>query len=552
MKTLFKSVLATALSLTIWSANAADKNLKPLTVAEKTNYEKTSTYEDVINFITELQKLSPYLRVQTLCTSAEGRDVPLVILGNPTPSSPSDLRYDDRMVVYIEANIHAGEVEGKEASLALARDIVTGSKLSFLDDLVILITPIFNPDGNEKMIENNRKSQNGPKAVGVRYNGQELDLNRDAMKLETPEVTALVTKILNKWDPALLIDCHTTNGSYHKEPVTYVWGYNPNGDLRIIDFMRTKMIPSIKEKMEKDFNILSVVYGNFMDYKNPEKGWVPAGPQVRYITNYTGLRNRLAILDENYTHADFKTRVKGAYALLNSSLLFCIENKDKIVDLITKADQETIARGLNPAPTDSFIVEYNMEAYKEKITLQGYEYEVTERKGSWPRVKKLDKERTYHIPYFCKYTAKKSVRLPFGYFIPIKSKTIESKLIKHGLVVEKLTEPVTVKVEAFKINELKASKLPYQGHYMHKIKGEFSTVEKTFPKGTIFVPTGQKLGSLAAYLLEPESDDGLVAWNFFDRYLVTQWGARFKTLPLYRVLEPVIFAKKQITSSCKK
>lgn len=548
MKTLFKFVLGISLLLSVYSANASDNNLKPLTTAEKTNYAKTSTYKDVMNFIKELQKLSPYISVQTLCTSAEGRDVPLIILGNPVPSSPSDLRYDGRMAVYIEANIHAGEVEGKEAVLALARDITTGSKLSMLNDLVILIAPIFNADGNEKFNATNRDSQNGPKECGVRFNGQELDLNRDAMKLESPEVNALVSKVLNKWDPALLIDCHTTNGSYHIEPVTYVWGFNPNGDLSIVDYMRRTMMPQVKTMMEKNYNILSVVYGNFMDYKNPEKGWVPAGPEVRYITNYTGLRNRLAILDENYTHADFKTRIKGAYALVSSSLEYCQQHKSEIINLISNADKKTVERGLNPAPTDSFIVKYNMEAYDKKITLQGYEYEIIKRKNVYPRIKKLDKRKTYHMPYFCKYTSKKSVRLPFGYLIPVFSKTIVKKLLKHGLVVEKLTEPVTLKVQTFKIQYLKASKLPYQGHYMHKIKGEFSTVEKVFQKGTIFVPTGQKLGSLAAYLLEPESNDGLVAWNFFDRYLVTEWGSRLKTLPVYKILKPATLAKKRLTS----
>ena len=546
MKNLSKSMLGFVLLILISSVYAADNSSAPLTTAEKTNYTKTSTYKEVMQFITDLQKITPYVKVQSLCTSAEGRDIPLVILGKPVPSSPLELRYDGRMVVYIEANIHAGEVEGKEAVLALARDITTGQKLSLLDDLVILIAPIFNADGNEKFSDKNRTSQNGPKEVGIRYNGQGLDLNRDAMKLETPEVTALVTKVLNKWDPALLIDCHTTNGSYHIEPVTYVWGFNPNGDRSIIDYMRKKMMPQVSTMMEKKYDILSVVYGNFMDYKNPEKGWVPAGPQVRYITNYTGLRNRLAILDENYTHADFKTRIKGAYALLASSLTFCQNHKNEILHLISDADKKTIRRGLNPSPADSFIVKYNMEALDEKITLRGYEYEIVKRKNAYPRIKKLDKERIYHMPYFCNFTSKKSVKLPFGYLIPVHSKIIEKKLLQHGLIVEKLTEPVTVKVETFKIKELIAPKRPYQGHYINRLKGEYSVIEKEFPKGTIFVPTGQKLGNLAAYLLEPESDDGFVAWNFFDRYLVTQWGSRYRTLPVYRMLEPKNMAKKQI------
>jgi len=540
----------TALSLMVLLFAAgtlhAGQDRKLQTVAEKSEYTKTSSHSDVMSFITELQKQTSLVRVQTLCMSPEGRKVPLLIIGDPVPSSPADIQKDNRLVVYIQANIHAGEVEGKEAALALARDMTTGTETGLLKDMVVLMTPIFNADGNEKFSDQNRQSQNGPKEVGVRYNGQQLDLNRDAIKLESPEVTAMVTKILNTWDPALLIDCHTTNGSYHQEPVTYVWGYNPNGDPRIIDFMRTKMNPYLKTAMEKDFGILAVEYGNFMDYRNPGKGWTPAGPQVRYITNYTGLRNRLAILDENYTHADYKTRVKGAYALLHSSLTFCSRNKEDIQNLLAQADAASIQRGIKPAQADSFIVEYNQEAYDKKITLRAYDFEIEERENSWPRIKKLDTKKTLHLPYYAKYTAKRSVKFPFGYLIPVYNKTLEQKLLQHGLVVEKLTEPVTLSVEEFSITDIKSGKRPYQGHYLCRLTGTSKTVEKTFGSGTLFVPTGQRLGSLAAYLCEPEMDDGLVAWNFFDRFLVSQWGSRFMTLPVYRVMAPANLAAEQI------
>ena len=174
----------------------------PVTTAESTDYKATSTYAEVLAFVRDLQKLSPLVRVETICTSAEGRDIPLLVIGKPLPEDPLALRYDKRVVVYFQANIHAGEVEGKESALMLARDIVLDPKLPYLDKIVLLIAPIFNADGNDKMDPRNRRGQVGPeKGSGVRHNGQNLDLNRDAMKLESPEIRGLVRNVLRRWDP---------------------------------------------------------------------------------------------------------------------------------------------------------------------------------------------------------------------------------------------------------------------------------------------------------------------------------------------------------------
>ena len=521
---------------------------KPLTVAESSDYTKTSRYQDVMQFIRTLQQSSPLLRVETLGRSTEGRDIPLMVLGNPVPQAPGDLQYDDRMVVYIQANIHAGEVEGKEASLMLARDILLNTDLPFLDDLVILIAPIFNADGNEKISKENRRRQAGPEGgVGVRYNGQKLDLNRDGVKLESPEIRGMVRQVLNRWDPVLLVDCHTTNGSYHEEPVTYTWSLNPNGDQRLVDHMRTEFMPFVQKRMEDEFGVLSIVYGNFLDQREPEKGWVTAGPQCRYITNYIGLRNRLSILNENYAYADYRMRVLGCYAFLHSVLEHCERSKETIVDLIRRADRETIRKGHQPEADDLFHIAYDREAYDEIVTIRGWEMEVVPREGSWPLVKKTDQKRTYRAPYFSKYVPNRSIAYPAGYFIDVKDPEVIGNLLDHGITVHLLSESVTVSVESFRPSEVKRADRLYQGHYNQTLKGEYISQEKTFPAGTVYVPTAQRLGILAAYLLEPESDDGLFVWNFFDRYLVAQWGSGLQMAPVHRLLKPKAFATETLT-----
>ncbi len=509
------------------------------TIAESSDFTVTSRYSDVMKFLKTLMGKSSSLRIETLCISSEGREVPLLILGTPPPTSPLELRHDKRLVVYIQANIHAGEIEGKEASLMLARDILLDKGSPYLDRLVILIAPIFNADGNEKISKENRRNQAGPEeGVGVRYNGQNLDLNRDGIKMESPEVQGLAKNVLNRWDPVLLIDCHTTNGSYHKEPVTYVWPLNPNGDLPLISHQREIMMPWVKKTLKNKYDTLSIPYGNFTDFKDPEKGWRPAGPQCRYITNYIGLRNRMALLLENYAYADYKTRVYGNYFFLRSVLDYCYDFHTAIRQLIQETDQRMIRKGSDPEASDRFATSYDLKPLKDPVTILGWEMEADPEARGYPRIRKTDIERTYTVPYFCDYSPKTSIPFPFAYLLTVSDADILAKLAQHGIIVEKLTVSATLEVDSFQITEVKGEERIYQGHRMNSVKGEYATETIDFPVGTIVVKTAQPLGNLAAYLLEAESDDGLLVWNFFDKYIVPQWRRGPQTYPVFRLLKP--------------
>ncbi len=521
---------------------------KPLTKAEATDFKATSRYADVMDFIFRLQRFTPDLRVETLCVSAEGRAVPLIVIGRPVPALPGALHDEKRGIIYIQANIHAGEVEGKEASLMLARDILLVDNHPYLDKLIILIAPIFNADGNEKISPDNRRNQPGPEqGVGVRPNGQNLDLNRDSMKLESPELRGLVANVLGRWDPLLLIDCHTTNGSYHEEVVTYSWGLNPNGDGGILAYQQDKMMPEIEAGLEKNYGTPAVGYGGFRDFRAPEKGWQTFEPQPRYVTNYIGLRNRFSILDENYVYADFKTRVSGNYNFLRAILDYCCAHLEELKRLVAEADRKAVLRGLRPSEKDLFFVDYELQPLKTPLTVHAYETEVIPRgEGQRPQVRRTDRVQVQTVPYFSDWVGKKAVRLPFAYVLGVGDADVVAVLLRHGLVVEKLEAEATLEVESFKFKEIKSGDRPYQGHRLNQVTGEYVLEKETFPAGTIIVPTAQPLGSLAAYLLEPESDDGLLVWNFFDRYIVPQWGREAQTYPVHRLLEPVNLASEII------
>ena len=508
-----------------------------LTVAEKTNYESTSRYGDVMSFINQLKSSSSQIRVETFAKTTEGRDLPLLIIANPMPKKPEDLINYKRIIIYIQANIHAGEVEGKEATLMFVRDLLKEKNPEALKNIVFLICPIFNADGNEKISPQNRTYQNGPKnGVGVRYNGQFLDLNRDAMKAESPEIRGVITNILNKWDPSVMMDCHTTDGSYHIEPTTFTWMANPDGDISLIAFMRDKMMPEMSGTLLNKYNVENCFYGEFIDMLAPEKGWIYDASEPRYVTNYVGLRNRLAILNENYVYADFKSRVNGCYCLIKSLTDYLNIHKDEIKHMLKVVDQKTVSRGLDPAVTDSFAIEYKLRPVSSPVTVKTFEAELATESNGRRNYRKTDRQKTVTVPYFIDYYPVKSVKLPYAYILDTFDPQIIGLLQTHGIKIEKLSVESKVEVERFNITELKGSQHLNQGHYNNTINGSFVKDTIEFAAGTLVVKTAQPLANVVSYLLEPQTNDGLVTWNFLDRYLVPQWGFGYNPYPVYKVI----------------
>ena len=511
-----------------------------LTIAEKSDFKSTATFDDVVQFIDKLKTQSKHIKVETLAVSEMGKEIPLLMLANPMPESPHDLKNDPRMVVYIQANIHAGEVEGKEASLMLARDLLKKMDAKIFDNLIILIVPILNADGNDQISKLNRTKQNGPEnGVGVRYNGQQLDINRDGLKVETPELKGLLSTVFNKWDPALTVDCHTTNGSYHEEPVTFTWMMNPNGDRNLINYMRDKMMPFVNNHLRDEYKVENCFYGEFIDRTKPEKGWISYASAPRYLTNYIGLRNRFSILNENYVYADYKTRVMGCYYLLHSILDYAAANAQEMKKAIAKADELCIQKGLNPNVKDSFAIEYKGVAVPEKITIKAFEAELYTDENGRRRYRKTDRKRTVTVPYIADYFPTKQIQFPFAYLINISDKKILENLNNHGIELERLSEDTKIKVDQFIYEEVKPETRINQGHYLNQVKGSFKTIEMDFKAGTYLVRTSQKLRNLIAYLLEPQSEDCLLKWNFFDRYQRPQWGSRYYPYPVYKVVAKI-------------
>ncbi|HUK14025.1 MAG TPA: M14 family metallopeptidase [Thermoanaerobaculaceae bacterium] len=508
----------------------------PVTVPEATGYARTSTYAEVMSFVEQVAAGSDLVAITTLATSSEGRAIPLVVLSREHVRTPEELRATGKPAMLVMANIHGGEVEGKEACQMLIRDVAGGQLAALLDRQVILVIPIFNVDGNE-MLGHNRHDK-GPELAGQRYNGQTLDLNRDYAKLETPEVRGLV-RLFSTWDPALFVDMHTTNGSYHREPVEYATCAGANAPQAIVDFMWKRLFPAAAAALKAQAGYDSVPYGEFVDGAHPEKGWVNDAIEPRYGTNYVGLRNRLAILDENYSYADFRTRVLASYAYVRAVLEFTGANAAEIAALVRRADAETAARfAAEPFATD---------AVPEKlwdVTVKGWGFTTEpttpeERsKYSWLgefKVKPTDVPRDYTVPYLARPTATRTIALPAGYVILPGEDDAVANLRAHGLVVEKLLASCRLAAERWTIERVEPAKSVFQGHVRLSLPGHFETAETDVPAGSTYVDMRQPLARLIPTLLEPAAPDSLAAWGFFDRVIVRQWSSEPAAYPVLRL-----------------
>ena len=481
------------------------------TVAEKSDYRATSRHADVVAYCKELAEKAPLVRLTEIGKSAEGRSLPLIILADPPVTTPDEATKTGKLVVMVFANIHAGEVDGKEAALMLARDIALGDDKSLLKDLVILVVPILNADGNERIDRKNRTSQNGPPdGVGVRTNADGFDLNRDFVKLETPEVRALASTI-NRWDPAVVVDLHTTNGSYHRYTLTYDGPRHPAADPDVIAAVRDQWLPAIGAAMEKDTGYKSFFYGNFSRDRSAWESY-PALP--RYGIQWVALRNRVGLLSESYSYASFKDRVLASRAYTRNIFRYVASRSAEVRKLLANADR----------PRDRIPVRTKAVTLGDR-TIFGF---VEEMKDG--RRRPTTETKDYKVPFVAGVEGTVLVQRPYAYLVPASFTTAIDALKRHGIAVAELTADTELDVQGYRVEKLTKAEGVFQKHNVVTVEVARRDEKRTVPAGTVVVRTDQKLGTLAAYLLEPQAEDGLTTWNFFDAGL-----AEGRDFPLVRV-----------------
>lgn len=489
---------------------------------EKSNFEKTSTYGDVMNFINAIKGKSPYIQISTLGKSPMGKEIPFVILSNPSVSTPEQAKASGKPVVYIQGNIHAGEVEGKEAVMMMIRDILLGNKLSLLDNQIILFVPIYNSDGNDKMAKGLRPTQeNSPLETGERENGQGLDLNRDGIKMEAPETAGLVQNIITAWDPQMSVDLHTTNGTWHAYSLTWAPSYLYAGEPGTYHYTNDVMLPAITQKIKDTYGMFFGPYGDYNTREGwPVKNFYTYNHHPRYIVNQFGLRNRMAILSEAFAHERFYQRIYSTYTFVYEILDYCNKHGKEIMQINHDADLAAVKNVLDNAGKVKKGVRYKMVPTAQKLNgFRTYDYTPFFRvDGSKTLVKKGNIVTYDSVTYYGEFKDTVQSTLPRGYIIPAAQSAIADQLIKQGATVTKLEKDEKLGGEIFTVEKYDRSTRKFEGHNMASAEGKFEAATRIAKKGDYMVDLAQPLANLIFYMLEPQSDDGLLTWNFFDNY----------------------------------
>ncbi|MGM0496842.1 MAG: M14 family metallopeptidase [Bacteroidota bacterium] len=485
-----------------------------LTHYEKSDFKETPRYKETIEYSKKLARNSEWIHYKTFGESPQNRKLPLLIVNKDKKFTPEKINDSGKVTLLVEACIHPGEPDGKDAGLMLLRDIAIEKKYSdLLDNVTLLFIPIFNVDGHERFGPYNRINQNGPKEMGWRTTAQNLNLNRDFLKADAPEMKNWL-KMFNKWMPDFFIDIHTTNGADYQYPITYAMEIFGNMDAGLTKWQKNTYLEEIKEEMQQAGHPI-FPYISFREWHNPESGIVAWAAEPRLSQGYTAVQNRPGLLIETHMLKDYKTRVTATYEMLIQTLEILNKEKRNLHTLIKKADSISASKAFREKP---FPLEFQATDDSTIVEFKGIEYEKvhSDLTGSnW--FKYGDKPVTKEMPYFNDIKAVKTGLLPECYLIPPEWNSVIKRLKLHGVKTFKLNKKKKLKINSYLFTNVNFNKEPFEGR--HRIKSfDFESYNKIeeFPEGTVIVPMNQSKSRLIAHILEPESPDSYVKWGFFN------------------------------------
>ena len=500
---------------------------RPQTRAERTRYQETSRSEDVVAFLDSLVGMDGRLVRTSIGRTGEGRELAAVIASRPRVSTPAEARALDRPIVYVQGNIHGGEVEGKEALQMLLRDLALDPRPNVLDSIVLVALPNYNADGNEKWGPQARQrgAQNGPESVGQRPNAAGLDLNRDYVKLEAPETRASL-EAFNRWDPDVFVDLHTTNGSYHGYALTYSPSLHPAAPLGA--FTHDTLLPELRRRVKARHGYDTFPYGNFgsdegVGPRQPltdsvKNGWYTYEHKPRYGTNYYGLRGRVSVLSEAYSHDPFERRVASTYAFVRELLSYVAERPTAA--RLGAARSATRPTGAVPIRARFAQRPTQQPVLVEVLAATG---DSSQTQPGVPRgIRRTGRFITQSMPVIDRFEATLTRTIPDGgWAMDAAAPGADSavKLLRaHGVRVEHVAMLPAAELEAFRADSVVRSPRAFQGHQEVRLEGAWRTERR--PLANIHLVSGtQPLSLLALELLDPQSDDGLATWNVFDAAL---------------------------------
>lgn len=488
------------------------------TAAEQSGWVRTGRFDEVEALCAAFPKRYPgKVRCEKFGTTPLGRPMLSLVASADGTFTPEDCRKKQRPVLLFQGGIHAGEIDGKDAGFWLLRDVLDGKTApDALKKITLVFVPVFNADGHERFGKNNRPNQRGPEEMGWRVTSQNLNLNRDYLKADAPEMQAML-KLLHRYDPILYADLHVTDGAkfQHDVAVTFEpWATGPE-PLRVLGkALRVALFAELEGKGHLPVGF----YPSFNKDDDPKSGFSYGWPPPRFSNAYWAANNRYGLLVETHSWKDYAARVKATYDVCAGILRIASEDGARWL----KAAREADALVAKQAGADVTLL-WEPTKQPKSIDFLGYEYTIEKSEvsgASWIRYDET-KPQTWHVLFFDELVPALTLRAPAGGWLvpPPHAAWVAEKLTLHGLQFSALAKALpAAKVQTFRA-EPQFRGAPYEGRLTVQVKGVWKDDVQELPAGTLFVPAAQPRLALAMHLLEPVLPDSLVAWGFFNAHL---------------------------------
>ncbi|WKE67203.1 M14 family metallopeptidase [Gallaecimonas kandeliae] len=471
-------------------------NTQDPTPVEAAGFAVTPDYAATVAYLKTLAAGHPALKLSRFGKSGQGRDLWAVTLGQPGNGKPTLL---------LQAGIHAGEIDGKDAGLMFLRDWAAGQHRALLAKVNLVFVPIFNADGHERAGPFNRPNQRGPQNMGWRSNARNLNLNRDYTKLDTPEMRAMVA-LINEVQPSLYVDVHVTDGEdwQYDSLIAINTTYAPKTTAWLTGYYRPRLYAYLKSQghMPGDFLFLE-------DGKHPQKGAILWQAEPRYSNGYGPARNLPTVLVENHSLKPYQRRVLATYALIEESLRLLADDG--------KALQQAIAADDQARPAElPLAFGRGDKAERKDIPGVGYQYYQSPVSGA-EEVRWTGEPLTWkQVPVWPMDKPVLFAKRPKAYVIPAQWPGVIQRLAEQGIQMERLDMPLKLRARQYHIDQFQFAKAPFEGHFRVSTQGQWQIVDEKLPAGSVRISTDQPLGNLAMLLLEPQAPDSFLQWGFFN------------------------------------
>lgn len=503
-----------------------------LTWFEQSDGRLTPRFDQTMDYCRNLAEAFPQVHFTSFGKSPQGRDLPLLIVDRDGLADPEAIRDAGRLILLIQACIHPGESDGKDAGLMLLRDLVkrdegrrtkeevndSGDReaktYNLLDNVSLLFIPIFNVDGHERFGPYNRINQNGPEEMGWRVTSTNLNLNRDFLKADAPEMKAWLN-LFNRWDPDFFIDIHTTDGADYQYVLTYMMETLGEMDPGLTRWCDSVFLPAWTRSMESaGYPVFP--YVEFRRWHDPKSGLVRNVAPPMLSQGYVALRNRPGLLIETHMLKPYKQRVEATFQCLVSALEILNAGSGELKRLNKDADLFLLSPQFRERP---FPLQFTTSAADSvMVPFKGVKYDTVRSDitgGIWFKYSSIPE--TFNIPLFDSTVVTEAVRVPYAYVVPAEWQEVISLVELHGIRIRKLAGDTSILVTSYRFSNPRWQPTPFEGR--HPLTGfGFSvfTEQRLFPAGSVLIETAQPAARVILHLLEPKGNGSLLSWGFFD------------------------------------